>query len=458
MNLNLMTSMKTQGCRVLLAVSLVLLYRTSFSQCLPAAPAVNICGGGNGAAGNGQNIGLGQTYWFSGGPTTFGSGVNLNGGTLRVCGNLTMSSISFNSGRIIIESGGSLTLNVGGNVDLNGNCTITNRGFFSINHSLQMQGSNNRIWNDASTAIFNVHGTLKFNSTSSKLINKGTVNADDIYIESTALAGAICLEDGAIVSTATLTNNFTGSIAYAGTGASPACVSVSTSALRNNNVASSTLIDICAHTGISYTGSAGWGTATVTNNCTSSCIALLADELISFTASAVNGKNRLQWIMADNSPASAVFYVEASGDGIHFHTIGSMHGAAGKSIYTFYDEEQTNTNLYYRLQQIVPGGGSGYSPIISVRAAKQASLQVFPNPIHAGGTITFIVDAPASTLARVSLIDVNGRTMMQKSVALVAGSNRLDWTVPAANAGVYIARVEGVSAATLYSRTLVITK
>ena len=454
-----MISMKNQVYRVLLVVSLVLLYHQSLPQCTPAPPAVNVCGGGNGAASNGQNINAGETYWVST-TTTFSSGVNLNGGTLRVCGNLTLNSINFNSGRIIIESGGSLTMTLGGDLSFNGNCSITNRGSFTINHGIHMQNANNRIWNDATTAYMSISGTLEFNSNSSKLINRGTVNVTDIFIQGSALAGAICLEQGAIVNASTLTNNFTGGIAYNGSGAYPACVSVSTSAARNSNVASSSLIDICAGTGITYSGGANWGSATVTNNCATSCNVLLPQDLLSFNASPGNDGNKLRWITADISPATAMFYVEASDDGIGFHTIGSVHGIAGESIYTYYDHDQSNntTTRYYRLQQIVPGGRSGYSQIISLRNVKQAALQVFPNPIHAGGAASFIVDAPAGGAAKLSLVDVNGKTVMQKTVVLTVGSNRFDWNVSAAGAGVYITRVEGISAAVLYSRTLVITK
>jgi len=450
------TSMKNQACRVLLVVNLVLLCHCSFSQCTPSPPAVNACGGGNGAASNGLNINAGETYWYSGGPGTFGSGINLNGGTLRVCGNLTLSALNFNSGRIIIESGGSLTVNTGGDLYLNGNASITNRGFFSINHGIHMQNANNRIWNDATTALFTVQGTIEFNSNSSKLINRGIVNANDIFIQGSALAGAICLEGGAVINTATLTNNFTGGIAYNGTG-TPACVSVSTSAQRNSNVASSSLVDVCTASGISYSGGANWGSATVITNC-SSCYIALAEGLLSFGATAENGRNKLQWITADHSPATAMFYVEASADGIHFHTIGSVYGEAGKSIYTFYDREQTNAAQYYRLQQIVPGGRSGYSTTVSVHSSRQAGLQVFPNPVHAGSAVTFIADAAAGGNAKLSLIDVNGKTVMQKSIALTGGSNRFDWNVSAAGPGVYIARIEGINHTVLYSRALVITK
>lgn len=77
------------------------------AQCA-SPPAAGACSGGNGEATNGVNINSGQTFWYAA-TGTFPSGVNLiTGGTLRVCGNLTLSTITFNGGNIIIEAGGTV--------------------------------------------------------------------------------------------------------------------------------------------------------------------------------------------------------------------------------------------------------------------------------------------------------------------------------------------------------------
>ncbi len=450
--------MKNQVYRVLLSVSLVLMTLVSFSQCNPAPPAVAGCAGGNGAVSDGQNINGGQTYWFTGGPTTLPSGVSMNGGTLRVCGNLTLSALNFNSGRIIIESGGILTVNVGGDINFNGNCSICNRGSFTINHGIHMQNANNRIWNDLTSSMLTINGTLEFNSSSSELINRGTANIHDILMQGSALAGAVCLQDYAILNLTSIVNNFTNSFAYNGTGAAPACVSITGSAQLNNNVASSSKIDVCAASTVSYSGGGNWGSATLTANCTSSCNVLLPQDLLSFTASAANGKTRLQWVTADLSPDQAVFYVEASADGLSFHIIGSTPGAVNKSIYTFYDEEQTNATQYYRVRQVVPGGRNGYSVVISVHGGNEPALQLYPNPVITGNTVTLIINAPANGPAKLALIDINGKTVAQKDVSLLAGDNRVDWNALITITGVYIARIGFPGSITLYSRALIITK
>ena len=84
-----------------LTLCLLIISNLSYSQCGAAPIAATTCSGGNGAATNGVNINSGNTYWFSGGPSTFAS-VNLNGGTLRICGSLTLGSLNYNSGNLII--------------------------------------------------------------------------------------------------------------------------------------------------------------------------------------------------------------------------------------------------------------------------------------------------------------------------------------------------------------------
>ncbi|HSC40345.1 MAG TPA: hypothetical protein VLD19_20820, partial [Chitinophagaceae bacterium] len=116
---------------------------------------------------------------------------------------------------------------------------------------------------------------------------------------------------------------------------------------------------------------------------------LPANELLSFSAVAETGRNRLQWMTTNNSPATTVFYIEASPDGAVFHTIGSIHGSTGKSSYTFYDEGQTNATQYYRIQQITPNSPNSYSQVVAVRSGLQGALQVFPNPTNGGFVLDF---------------------------------------------------------------------
>src|SRR5271154_2858763 len=89
---------------ILLSISPNLL----FGQCSPSAPAAAACSGT--LVTNGANINSGTYYWPTGAPGTV-SGLNFGGGTLRVCGTLTISSMNFTSGTIIVESGGSLIIN-----------------------------------------------------------------------------------------------------------------------------------------------------------------------------------------------------------------------------------------------------------------------------------------------------------------------------------------------------------
>src|SRR6185295_16952029 len=94
--LNPMSALKHKKYYVIvwLIPCLIIISKLSYAQCGAAPIAATACTGGNGAATNGVNINGGNTYWFSGGPSTFGS-INLNGGTLRVCGQLTITSLNY---------------------------------------------------------------------------------------------------------------------------------------------------------------------------------------------------------------------------------------------------------------------------------------------------------------------------------------------------------------------------
>lgn len=125
------------------------------AQCSTCIGAV-ACSGGNGAVTSGTNINSGQTYWYAS-SGSLGSGISLNGGTLRICGNLTLSAINYNSGYIIVEAGGSLTINGGSTLYLNGNSRIYNRGTLNINRDVAMQNNNNYIINCSSSSVLNMN-------------------------------------------------------------------------------------------------------------------------------------------------------------------------------------------------------------------------------------------------------------------------------------------------------------
>lgn len=394
--------------------------------------AVGSCTGGNGAASNNININAGQTYWFTG-SGTFGNGVNMNGGTLRVCGTLVFNNISFNSGTILIEAGGSLTINGGGTLTLNGNSIIQNRGTLTINRNVTMQNANNRIVNATTGAVLNMNSgayQLQINSSTSKFVNNGVANINNIFVQGSGSAGAVCLGPGSCTNLTSLTNNFTNGF-NAPNG--PASLRYTGNALLNNNLASNNDVLVCKATGATTSGGAGWGGAQVFNNC-SSCASLLPMDLVYFQARTWSGYVVLDWqtSMEKNNKA---FHIERSTDGKTWNEVGSLPGSGSTgqlSNYTWTDISPLPGESFYRLRQEDYDGTSSYGPVQKVvMDVISTGFKVHPNPAHDRITVDLSTDA-----LKMDLLDVYGRRLRQ--INATRGTNTIQ--VNDLSPGTYIFR------------------
>ncbi len=262
-----------------------------FSQC-STPPAPGMCSGGNGAANNGQNINGGEVYWFTG-TSTFASGVNLNGGVLRVCGNLTLSNINFNSGTIEILAGGTLNIPTGGTFFLNGNATVINRGTFNIARQITLQNSNNYLYNLLGATLNMAGQTMDENSSSSFFINNGTANIGLLRMQSQAVVGAVCLGLNSIMNLTSIVSNSANCITAP---EGPACISYTGDAQLNQPLSATSNVKVCRATGSTTSGASTFGNAVVTNDC-SGCALIFppandnctSSTLLTINAPATNG-------------------------------------------------------------------------------------------------------------------------------------------------------------------------
>jgi hypothetical protein len=449
MKSNLSLKSRIRSC-VFLAASGLLLYipLPSLAQCAAAPIAAATCSGGNGAATSGTNINSGNTYWFSGGPSTF-SGINLNsGGTFRVCGNLTLSGMSYNGGTLIVESGGKLTINT--SLILSGT-TIINRGSLIINGSMTLQGSNNYLYNELSTSVLTISGTVTLNGTTSFIINRGLVTANTLYIQ--GITGAVCLQDNSIMNLVELDNNYTNSITYSGAGA-PSCLNVSTKAVLNNDVSGSAKVLVCTNAtpsgGASADASHGWGLASVTTGC-SSCATLLSLPDLSLSAAMQQQQVLLQWTTAGDPSGNDVFFIERSVTGMNFSTIASQQARAGTDSYTFADFDITSTEQFYRVRWMNPAiAVSQYSPVVKVATGIGKPFRVYPNPVEPGQVIHILLPAADGGKVELALIDPAGRTVSTRTVIRTAGDNPISWGLQGLTTGIYIIRVTTSRGGSLY--------
>lgn len=405
----------------LLCCSFYFQFAASSAQCpIPSAVvsggATGACSGGAGAISNGNNINSGETRWFTGGPTTFTSGININGGTLRVCGNLRLSSINIsgsgaNKARIIIESGGSLTIDGSGDLNFGGHIEITNRGTLTINRNLQLQNDDNYIVNHNTLNLPN--STLILNSTTSFIINNGNIAVAALNIQTNS--GGICM--GALstidITTTTgnaLVNNALNSITVLPTGAR-ACISYKTNAELNQNLTNTSNLIVCRGPVATTSGGSGFGAATVQTNCANCAATPLPVTLAFFRGTATPAGILLEWQVAAFE-GFAHFVVERSANGSDFMGMQKVEFNPARKDYAYTDAPPSGGIHYYRLRQVDEDGSVEYSKIIAVATQSYVSqgLSVFPNP-SINGVFTVHV-APHSHPFSIVVIDNKGRQVV----------------------------------------------
>jgi hypothetical protein len=118
-------------------------------------------------------------------------------------------------------------------------------------------------------------------------------------------------------------------------------------------------------------------------------------------------------------------------------------------VYTVYmDEAGRYTQLFGTLY--TPGSGGGQA---GPMALSQSGLELFPNPANAG-RVTVHYTLPRAEPARVTLLDVSGRTVRTEEVAAAGGSGSFNLDASGLTRGVYILKFE--SGASSLTRKLVI--
>ncbi|WNJ20868.1 T9SS type A sorting domain-containing protein [Pontibacter sp. G13] len=369
------------GRQLLLVLILITYLPISLSaQCLTPA-AVGSCAGGNGRATNGQNIKSNETYWFDK-TETFSSGLTMNGGTLRICGNLTLSSIKFKSGTIVVEEGGTLTINGNGTLNLNGSSHISNRGTLHMNRSVNMQNHNNTIVN-AETGVFYMNKStyrLKLLNETAFFTNLGTAYIHSLIIEGSAGEGAVCIGGGSTIEMQALTNNEPNGVeAPSGVG----CMQFTGSAQLNEPLTSNTNLSICQGSGTTLSGGSGFGSAVVQTNCTT-CGKTLPIELGYFDAQLEGSEVAIEWTTVSELNNDR-FEIERSMDGGNWEIMGEIAGAGTTSepqVYAYRDAQPEIGTAYYRIKQIDFNGQFSYSDVVSVNihSISHTRLVAYPNP------------------------------------------------------------------------------
>ncbi len=148
---------------------------------------------------------------------------------------------------------------------------------------------------------------------------------------------------------------------------------------------------------------------------------------------AVKNGNQVNVVWATSAEKNnSHFVVEFSSDAINFTELGSVKGAGNSSkltSYLFTHVNPVNGINYYRLRQVSFDGSFTTSAVVSVdmsvKSVQTSDLTVFPVPASNQITVQFSGTIVAKNVT-LSIVDLLGRTIIEKSTAINANKVSLD--------------------------------
>ena len=121
-----------------------------------------------------------------------------------------------------------------------------------------------------------------------------------------------------------------------------------------------------------------------------------------------------------------LYKVERSFDGIAFSTI-AITKATGICNYGIFDSNQTESNVYYRIEAISSRGTTVYSSMVKLitNHSSHITFSVFPNPVH--DKLNFTLGSIINRTYTIKIIDVTGSEIYNKNgVISYNNSNTVD--------------------------------
>ena len=382
------------------------------AQCsgFPATIADADCSGGSPMSNN-MNANSG-TYGYCGSSSSSAtySGINLNGATLRICGNATLGFGSWNSGSLVVSCGATVTIN--SNVTLNNSCGIVNYGTLIINGSLTYQNSNNFVYNESPTSKMTVSGNINFpsnNGTNGYLRNAGYIKVGGSY---NAYAGVqTCFLNGARLECNNFVymeqnancNGVSGNRFTFGSSSGSCIFRYINSANLYKVFTSDSRWNIYQASGSTQTIAApcngnatGWGSATIVSAapaitapsgeqpCSTITCLTLPVELLKFFALPSASAIVLSWATATESNCD-YFSLERSSDALNWSPVATVKGngnSNSRKDYSHTDSDPAVGINYYRLIQYdYNGKAHSFGPVYATHEGNRAfSSVLFPVP------------------------------------------------------------------------------
>lgn len=151
---------------------------------------------------------------------------------------------------------------------------------------------------------------------------------------------------------------------------------------------------------------------------------LSVPSLVSFSGTTKDKKVALHWnILSNNSLKTAI--VEKASDPTKFSALADIPVQSDNSSYSFNDNTVAQGTMYYRLKMVGMGGQVSYSNILAFRmdADKKQPFKMYPSVINDNATVNIVTDKNEQT--SLQLVDLSGRTVYQKKIALLQGDNNV---------------------------------
>lgn len=167
--------------------------------------------------------------------------------------------------------------------------------------------------------------------------------------------------------------------------------------------------------------------------------------LTSFGAECHGAEVAVKWTTATEIN-NAYFTVSRSADAVNWEPFAVTQGAGGSNqvlSYTAVDQRPLPGTSYYRLHQTDFDGTSEYFSPVSVACGNQAgqnTVSVYPNPAESEFNLSIHTDTKDSK-AYIEIIDITGKTVSARTVAVSPGETNVQFERNGLAAGTYFVRV-----------------
>lgn len=406
-------------------LSIFFLSISSFPQCLNSVPPP-ACAGTEALVTEGETLNSGTTKWYYGAAATI-STLTLNGGTLVVCGDLTVDKLYMDKGTIFIRQGGRFVIGsgLGSGLQFKGDCSIYNYGTCEVQRNLSLENNAtaatpNRVINALSSSVFKMSNQyFVINNAHSWFVNNGTAEFWGIITDAQASANSVCLGNDSKTRMAILINKVADSYVVP---SGSACLYVYQFSEFYGKLTSSPALFACLGSGHTSSTSCipfgctpnNWGSAQVFANCAGcAAITALPVQFISFTVSQEAGSiNKLQW-QVGTGIADGFFTILRSADGENYEAIDSIP-VKQATFFNAVDKNPLQGNNYYMIRYINSRTGMTInSKMAKVFSEISTGFSLYPVPFDNKFYVGFI---PGTHPEKIILTDVNGRNIRIRSI------------------------------------------